>query len=87
MDFQYLSTTLPLISNVIRYYMHGNHRGEMQSSETAWWSCAVGKKSKEDTMNHLADKFSVFFCLQTIWQQIATFSDVSIIWNLSVGNH
>lgn len=38
-------------------------------------------------MNHLADKFSVFFCLQTIWQQIATSSDVSIIWNLPVDNH
>lgn len=32
MDFQYLSTALPLLSNVIRYYMHDNHREEMESS-------------------------------------------------------
>lgn len=87
MDFQYLSTTLPLISNVIRFYMHDHHREEMQSSGTAWWSCAVWKKPEEAIMNSLADKFSVFFCLQTIWQQIATFLGVSIIWNLPVDNH
>lgn len=85
MDFQYLSTTLPLISNVIRYSMHDNHREEMQSSEAAWWSCAqfgfAMKKSEEAIMNHLVDEFSVFFCLQTICQQTATFSDVSIIWS------
>lgn len=90
MDFQYLSTTLPLISNVIRYYMHGNHREEMQSSEPAWWSCAqfgfAMEKAEEAIMNHFADEFSLFFCLQTLCQQIATFSEVSIIWNSSVDN-
>lgn len=90
MDFQYLNTTLPLISNVIRYYMHDNHRKKLQSSETAWWSYAqfvfAMKKPEETIMNHLADEFYLFFCLQTICQQIVIFSNVSIIWNSSVDN-
>lgn len=91
MDFQYLSTTLPLISNVIRYYMHDNHRKKLQSSETAWWSYArfvfAMKKSEEAVMNHLTDEFYIFLCLQTICQQIVIFSNVFIIWNSSVDNH